>query len=125
MLKYHNVWLTVAVLLIMLVVYLSLAPNPPNPLTFENSDKLEHGLAYAMLSFWFCQIYRSAGSRAAVIAGLIGMGVALEYVQGWSGYRSYDVQDMQANSIGVLAGWLLACTALGRLLAHIENRLVR
>lgn len=121
MLKYRRVWMACGWLLIALVVYLSLTPQPPAPLTFDNSDKLEHGFAYATLSFWLCQIYVSAKSRARVMAGLIGLGVSLEYVQGWTGYRSFDVLDMQADSIGVLLGWLLVFTPLGRLLAYIEN----
>lgn len=125
MLKYHRLWVTVGWLLFGLVVYLSLAPNPPSPLTFDNSDKLEHAFAYATLSFWLCQIYPAARSRAVVIAILVGLGVALEYVQGWTGYRSFDVMDMLADSIGVLLGWLLVLTPLGRLLAYIERRLAR
>lgn len=125
MLKYHRVWVTLAWLLISLVVYLSLAPNPPSPLTFENSDKYEHSFAYFTLSFWLCQIYPSARSRALVIIALVGLGVGLEYVQGWTGYRTFDVMDMLADSVGVLLGWLLVLTPLGRMLAYIENRIAR
>ena len=125
MLKYHRFWVAAGWLLIGLVVYLSLARNPPAPLTFANSDKLEHAFAYATLSFWFCHIYVKAWSRAVVIASLVVMGVGLEYVQGWTGYRSFDVLDMLADSVGVLLGWLLACTPLGRLLACVESRIAR
>lgn len=105
----------------MLVVYLSLAPNPP---TFENSDKVEHAFAYAILSFWFCHLYVTGRSRAVVIASLVVMGVGLEYVQGWTGYRSFDVMDMLADSVGVLLGWLLL-TPSARMPAYIENRVAR
>ena len=33
------------------------------------------------------------------------MGVALEFIQGWTGYRTYDPFDMLANTIGVALGW--------------------
>ena len=36
---------------------------------------------------------------------LIAMGIALELVQGAIGYRTYDLVDMGANSLGVLLGW--------------------
>ncbi|MDD4930351.1 MAG: VanZ family protein [Gallionella sp.] len=120
-LKYHRVWLAAGWLMAGLIVYLSLMPMPPTPLTFDHSDKLEHAFAYASLSYWLCQIYLSARSRLVVITAIIGLGVALEYVQGWTGYRSFDVMDMWADSAGALIGWGLACTPLGRLLSYIEN----
>ena len=39
------------------------------------------------------------------------MGIALEFVQGWLGYRSFEVADMVANTIGVLLGLVIASTA--------------
>lgn len=120
-----RVWLAIGWLLIALVVYLSLTPQPPEPMSFDNSDKLEHAFAYAVLSFWLCQIYPSARSRMRVMAGLVGLGVALEFVQGWTGYRSFDVLDMQADTVGVLLGWILVLTPLGRLMACIERRMAR
>ncbi|MFA6971287.1 MAG: VanZ family protein [Gallionella sp.] len=125
MLKYHRFWLAVGWLLVGLVIYLSLAQVPPAPFTFEHADKLSHVLAYATLSFWFCHLYVAAWSRAAVIVALVGLEIGLEYVQGWTGYRSFDVLDMLAGSVGVLLGWLLVLTPLGRLLVHIERRLAR
>lgn len=121
--EYRRTWLAVAWLLVILVVYFSLAPHPPEPLSFNNADKLEHLLAYAVLSLWLNQLYASVWSRARVVAALIGLGVGLEFVQGWTGYRMFDVLDMLANSIGVLTGWLLALTPLGGLFAYIERRL--
>jgi VanZ family protein len=125
MLKYRKLWITVGFSLVLLVVYLSLTRNPPAPLTFDNADKFEHVLAYATLSFWFCQIYLSAKLGVVVSTALIGQGVLLEYMQGWTGYRTFDVLDMAADCIGVLLGWLLTCTPLGRMLVFIECRMAR
>ena len=119
----RGILLTTGWLLVILVVYLSLTPAPPAPMTFENSDKVEHALAYATLSFWFCQVYPR--QRVWVMVSLVGLGVALEYVQGWTGYRTFDVMDMLADSVGVLLGWLLVQTPLGHLLDYIEKRLTR
>lgn len=121
MLQYRSIWLAAGWLLVVLVVCLSLMPHPPEPLSFKNADKLEHAVSYAVLSLWFCQLYWSAKSRAVVIVALLGLGVALEFVQGWSGYRSFDVLDMLANSAGVVLGVLLALTPLGSALAGIEK----
>jgi len=121
---YHRrFWLAGGWLLILLVVTLSLIPHPPEPMTFENSDKLEHTFAYAMLTLWFCQIYRAIKPRLAVMLALVGLGVGLEFVQGWTGYRMFDVMDMLANSTGVLLGWLLSRTPLGHAFIYIERRL--
>ena len=120
-LNYRYFWLSGGWLLIGLVVYLSLTPHPPEPLSFSNADKLEHGFAYGSLALWFCQIYVSTRSRLMMLAVLIGLGVGLEFVQGWTGYRVCDVWDMVANSVGVLIGLLLALTPLGRLFILIET----
>jgi VanZ family protein len=122
-LKHRPLWLAGGWLLVGLVVYLSLTPHPPEPLSFPNADKLEHGFAYGSLALWFCQIYLLARSRMIALASLIGFGIALEFVQGWTGYRHFDVWDMVANSIGVMLGFLLALTPFGRLFILIEAAL--
>ena len=121
MLRHRSAWLMGGYFLISVVVYLSLVPHPPEPLSFPNSDKLEHGLVYATLSLWFCQIYSAARSRVKVIVALVAMGVVLEILQGWSGYRYFEYADMLANSMGVLLGFLLARTSLGRAFILIEK----
>lgn len=121
MLQHRRFWLAGGWLLLGLVLYLSLMPSPPEPLSFPHADKLEHGLAYVALALWFCQIYLRRPSRIIVVVSLIAMGVAVEFIQGWSGYRYFDVRDMLANSLGALLGYGLAHTALGRLFVLIES----
>jgi VanZ family protein len=92
-------WLYVAAL-----VWLSLtAEDIPGP-TFAFSDKVQHFLAYALLMFWFAALHRSLGARLAYGALWIGLGVALEFAQGATGYRSFELADMAANALGVAAG---------------------
>jgi VanZ family protein len=122
-LSYRRAWLAGGWLLIGLIVYLSLTPHPPEPFSFPEADKLEHCIAYGSLALWFCQIYLSIRSRMIVLAALIGLGVGLEFVQGWTGYRFFEVWDMVANSIGVLLGFLLVLTPFGRLFILIETAL--
>jgi VanZ family protein len=74
----------------------------------EEGDKLGHLLAYGTLMFWFCVLYRPLRVRALYAAGFVAMGIALEFVQGWLGYRDFDVMDMAANTAGVAIGWILA-----------------
>lgn len=86
------------------IVWLSVTPAPPQ-VDMAYGDKLGHLVAYGVLMFWFCQLYRT---RVYYAAGFILMGVALEFVQRELGYRSYDVADMLANALGVLLGWGVA-----------------
>jgi glycopeptide antibiotics resistance protein len=89
------------------IVWLSLTSSPPK-VDFEQSDKVGHFLAYGTLMFWFSQLYVERNTRILYAAGFAAMGVALEFVQGELGYRTYEVFDMYANALGVLLGWAAA-----------------
>ena len=85
------------------VIYLSLAPSPPK-VDVEGGDKLGHFFSYAVMAYWFCQFYFRRARLLYVIA-FVAMGVALEFVQRATGYRSFELADMAANTLGVAAGW--------------------
>ncbi len=86
------------------IVWLSLTPAPPK-LDFAHGDKLGHFGSYGALMFLFCMAYQNRSARLLHAAGFVLMGVALEFIQGWTGYRTYDPFDMLANTIGVALGW--------------------
>lgn len=85
------------------IVWLSLTPSPPVP-GFAYGDKVGHVLAYAGLMFWFGLLYTGTRARLAYALLWIAMGVALEFAQGQAGYRSFELTDMAADALGVLAG---------------------
>jgi len=89
------------------VVWLSLTPSPPK-VDFQESDKVGHLLAYGGLMFWFSNLYPRTRTRMIYGACFIAMGVTLEFIQGALGYRTYEVFDMYANTLGVLLGWAVA-----------------
>ena len=89
------------------IVWLSLTPRPPQ-IDVDQGDKLGHLLAYGGLMYWFALLYVATRIRALYAAGFIAMGIAIELVQGWTGYRSFEVADMVADALGVFAGWALA-----------------
>jgi VanZ family protein len=89
------------------IVWLSVTPSPPK-VDFAQSDKLGHFLAYGSLMLWFCFLYAAAKTRIAHAAGFVAMGIGLEFIQGMLGYRTFEVFDMLANTIGVLLGWAAA-----------------
>ena len=80
------------------VVWGSLTPSPPA----AGNDKVGHFVVYGVLMFWFAQLY---ARRLPFAAGFIALGIALEFAQGWLGYRSFELYDMLANGAGVLLGW--------------------
>ena len=84
-------------------------PQPPQ-VDLEQGDKLGHFAAYGLLMFLFCMAYVSRKQRAMYAAGFILMGIALEFLQGMTGYRTFEVLDMVANTIGVALGWAAGAT---------------
>jgi VanZ family protein len=89
------------------IVWLSLTPAPPE-VGISEGDKIGHFLAYGVLMFWFAQLYSGRRIRIAFALAFIAIGVGLEFIQAQLGYRSYDVFDMGANTVGVLLGWAAA-----------------
>jgi VanZ family protein len=110
------VWLAVGWAMVAVIVWLSLTPSPPK-VDFEQSDKVGHFLAYGGVMFWFAQLYAEPKARLGYAAGFVAMGVALEFIQGWTGYRSFELLDMLADGIGVALGWA-AALVLPRLPFH-------
>jgi VanZ family protein len=122
-LSYRRAWLAAGWLLVGLIIYLSLTPHPPEPLSFLYGDKLEHAFAYGSVALWFFQIYLPVRSRVIGSVMLVGLGIGLEFVQGWTGYRHFEIGDMMANSVGVSIGFVLAYTSLGRIFILVESKL--
>ncbi len=118
-------WLTIGWVLIALIVYLSLTASPPEVFEFAFADKLKHLFAYSVLMGWFTQLYRSLKARRIWALALFLLGVAVEFIQGWSGYRFFDVADMVANSLGVLLGWWLSTKWLAGSLLCVDRVLSR
>lgn len=123
--KLRWTWLAVGWLWVAGIFYVSLMPHPPQPVHFWSADKLEHALAYSLLMLWFCQVYRQRRSRVVLASLLVVMGVAIEYLQRETGYRTFDYADMLANFTGVIVGWAWARTGLGRVFAYLEYHLSR
>jgi len=93
-----------------LLIYFSLTPQPPE-IPLAQGDKLSHALAYAMLMYWWAQLLVTTRHRLWLAAKLVGLGIALEYVQGWTGWRTFEYFDMVAGGIGVAFGGTLASIA--------------
>jgi len=110
-------WIGFGVMFVLLVVYLSVTPDPLRAPTVENF-KTGHILAYLWCMLWFAQALRRSRERIVVASFLVLLGIALEYVQRATGYRHFAYSDMVDDAIGVGVGWLLSFTPLGRLLGR-------
>lgn len=123
--KLRKPWLALGWVWVIVIVYLSLMPAPPEPMRFPGIDKLQHALAYCLLMLWFCQVYVRRTRRLFAAALLIAMGVVVEFLQGMTGYRYFEFADMAANATGVMLGWVWARTALGHIGPALEKRFLK
>ncbi|MDB5809275.1 MAG: VanZ family protein [Betaproteobacteria bacterium] len=123
-LAWRGWWLAAGWALILFVIYLSLTPEPVQ-LGVEEGDKYGHAIAYATLMSWFANLYESRSQRPQWAAGFVAMGVAIEFAQRWTCYRSFEIADMAAGTAGVAIGWAIASSPLPNYLRVIERLLRR
>jgi VanZ family protein len=121
----RHAWLILGWCGVVGVIVMSLIPNPPDFVPIEQGDKVEHIVAYGSLMFWFAQVYGALRTRAIVAGLLIALGIAIEYVQGWTGWRDFSYADMAADAAGVALGWLIAAPRTPNLLGFAGSLLAR
>lgn len=119
-LKLRKLWLGCGLILLLIVAVLSLIPVPQSP---EGSDKVAHVVLYAILSGWFSLIVSEQKSLWWVFFGVAGYGALIELLQGQTGYRSLELADAIANSIGAAIGLGCRFTRLRQVLSKIDYRL--
>ena len=123
-LRAFGLWLAIGWALVALVIYLSLTSHPIQTPGIEFGDKIGHFFAYFTLVFWFCQLY-TARRHGAFFLLFVLMGVGLELIQGQTSYRTFQLADMAANTLGALGGWGLASLGGHGWLLRIERHLPR
>ncbi|WP_241685805.1 VanZ family protein [Luteimonas sp. YGD11-2] len=97
-------WAGLWIAAIATVLVASLSPAPPLP-PVDNSDKLGHFLAYAVLAIGAVQLYARWASLLGAGIGLVLLGIGIEYAQGTlTATRMGDPADALANTLGVIAG---------------------
>lgn len=121
--RYPMLWMGLWMLTIALVVAGSLLPGKDLPAVPIN-DKLEHFLAYAVLSASAVQLFVRRLSWAFVAVLLVLMGIGLEFLQAKMALgRMLDRADALANTIGVLLGLATAFTPMRDILLWLDRRL--
>jgi len=119
--RHRRLWLLLGWGMIFSVVVLSLIPLDVDLQT--GGDKIAHFIAYGSMTFWFAMLFRGRGTQAGIAIAFAAMGVAIEFLQGLTDYRTFEVADMIANAVGATLGWGLAQTPLGRALDWVERLL--
>ena len=102
--------LVVAVLITLLIAYLSLMKVPRVQLELTHLDKLEHTLAYFVLGLsWFFSLKRKTIlNKLIVFLICVFYGILLEVLQeNITTYRTGDYLDGIANSLGVCFALLI------------------
>ena len=96
---------------ILMVIVGSLLPGSSAPIRALSqlpvSDKLDHGMAYAVLA-WLPAAHERRKAVVAAAIGAVAMGIVLEYLQLYSGWRDFEVGDMIADAAGAGCGLLAA-----------------
>ncbi len=124
-LRLRRLWLAIGFLLVLIVIYLSVTPQPADVGDLPGGDKLGHFAAYAVMTLWFYQIYGARRIRWTIGIGFIAMGIALEYIQLLTGYRMFEYADMGANTAGTVIAFLLAQTPISQGLIALEKLVFR
>jgi VanZ family protein len=119
--KYPMLWLGLGWLLIAAIIYLSLLDVGPKTMQVTHGDKFGHVIAYGAAMFWFMQIYEDHRSRLLTAAGLLALGIALEFAQTTTVYRTFGHADMLANGIGIVLGWILSPPRTRNVLECVET----
>ncbi|MFT4257417.1 MAG: VanZ family protein [Pseudoxanthomonas sp.] len=122
-LRHPEFWLCLWWLAVALVVVACLMPAHDLPPIPEGSDKLEHMLAFFLLSASAVQLYATRHVLIFVAIGLLLLGIGIEWAQGaFTADRAADPFDFLADAIGVALGMATALTPLRDLLLRLDGR---
>lgn len=102
----NKLFLVLFIILIIAITVLSLLP-PKSGLELGKSDKLNHFLAYAILSLNFGFLSTKNRSYFIGIPFLIAYGLLIEFFQGFVPGRDPSFYDALANSVGVFLGFFI------------------
>ncbi len=109
-------WLLTGLGIVASVLMLALARHPPD---LHMGDKMQHGLAFAALTVWFCGVFEVRRYGWIALA-LLMYGIGIEGLQSLTTYRRAEVMDVVADTAGIAAGLLLAAAGLRTWCGRVE-----
>lgn len=120
-LRRPKLWLGLWIAAIVAVVVLSLVPPPAMDLP-SGADKVEHFIAYALISASAVQLFASRRVLLWIGVAMVGLGVGLEFAQDLATTsRTMDQADAWADLFGVVAGLATALTPMRDLLLRLDG----
>lgn len=106
-LQSNTMWKLLFWVIFTLLLYLTLTPSPPKPISLNQIDKLYHLCAFAGFTF----IFKTAFKRVKpVIIFLLSasLGIMIEVLQYYIPNRGFSLADMLADIAGVCIGFYFA-----------------
>jgi len=113
---YKRLWISLGICYTAFIIAGSLLRVPEVTISVDHSDKIIHFLLYFILVGWFIQLYKKLSTRVIILCAAITLGLLMEILQGLIPYRSFDLIDQFANSIGAISAFLLATSRFDSLL---------
>ena len=98
-------WLGMAFALVAAVFYFSLSRTIVS-IPGDAGGHLGHAIAYGSMMFMLARGASGMRSRFLAAAGLLIIGVCIEFLQARTGYRNFEYADMAANGVGIAFGFL-------------------
>jgi|TARA_B100001250_G_scaffold394141_1_gene397658 VanZ family protein len=108
--KKYFIWDILSWFFLALVIILSLIPMPIDSsydYSYIHLDKLAHFLSYALLLVLFSKVYIPRFYLKISLL-LFFLGVLLEIIQNYISYRAFDINDLLANTFGIMLGILVS-----------------
>ncbi len=95
----------IAVFLTIAILIGSLLPSQQIPVPYSVSDKLIHGGAYAVLTFFW--LLAKPTSKTGIVFGVFFLGALIELLQGTlTSNRHSEWLDIVANTIGIIVAFV-------------------
>jgi hypothetical protein len=124
-LRWHAVWVSLGVLIMLWILWMALTPDPGITLAFPYGDKLLHATTFCCLMGWWGNVYRGRRPRGWAALGCLAFGIFIEFAQWLDPPRDADAWDVFADGTGILMALLLLRTRLASVLAAVEASSVR
>ncbi|HHH51134.1 MAG TPA: VanZ family protein [Campylobacterales bacterium] len=102
------------------VFVLAIVPDDQIKLTVDNADKIKHFTAFFVLSFLLNRASSTIVHRLRNMGALLLFGISIEIVQLFLPARESSIEDVIADSVGILVFQLLL--SIFRLLKHYYQK---